>query len=328
MRVNWATRVICTLAVGALLLTVTSSPASADVADWTFDCNPNASILEKIGMFLFGIVAIVGSPVIAVWLLWAIGSAVSNGSIKLKLSDLEDFTDLVPALFELTFGVMAVGGGAIACAVGMGAGASSVSCSLGYQPASTYQTPVVAEGERPAERGTPPSDYAGPQPPAPSPTEWSENREAPPRYGNTYCYRMIQEAQNTYRRDWERWLPEDVRIGCRAQIERERRRSLPDQYRSPQEFKRPPPTTPRYERGQEPTEVGVRYDDLDLSTEEGARTFLSRLRQAASRACGGRPDAREIKEMQRFRKCVADEMDRVVALLNQPTVTAVYQRER
>lgn len=176
---------------------------------------------------------------------------------------------------------------------------------------------------------TSPSQPAAPTAPAvePLPPIYRPPQRTGRNYGNAYCYRIIQEAKRNDQRDWERWLPEDVKLGCRPQIERERNRPLPDPSRPPQDVQRPHPASPQYERGEDRIEIGVPYDDLDLSTEEGARLFLSRLRQAATRACGGRPDAREIKEMQRFRRCVADEMDRVVALLNKPMVTAVHRRE-
>jgi UrcA family protein len=73
-------------------------------------------------------------------------------------------------------------------------------------------------------------------------------------------------------------------------------------------------------------QVAVRYADLDLSRADGARVLLSRLRRAASLACGGRPSSPlDLGAMQDYQTCVRRGLDGAVGRVNAPLVTAVYR---
>ena len=78
-----------------------------------------------------------------------------------------------------------------------------------------------------------------------------------------------------------------------------------------------------------PTQVGVRYNDLDLSRRSDAAAMLGRLDQAALQACGASPFAslREYQMAIRESHCYAASLGRAVAGLNAPTVTELYDRQ-
>lgn len=59
-------------------------------------------------------------------------------------------------------------------------------------------------------------------------------------------------------------------------------------------------------------DVVVRYGDLNLATEEGARTLYARLSTAAERACGHEPKSRAPRERARYRACFDAAMTRAV----------------
>ena len=68
--------------------------------------------------------------------------------------------------------------------------------------------------------------------------------------------------------------------------------------------------------------VSVRYGDLDISKSAGAETLLRRIDKAAVQICGGKPDQRLLDQRTAFEKCRASTIDRSVAALNAPMVTA------
>lgn len=70
--------------------------------------------------------------------------------------------------------------------------------------------------------------------------------------------------------------------------------------------------------------ASVRYSDLDLGKPAGAETMFNRLKQAATRVCGGKPDSRLIFEQRIFRRCVDNALDDAVAKLDAPLVTALH----
>jgi len=72
--------------------------------------------------------------------------------------------------------------------------------------------------------------------------------------------------------------------------------------------------------------VSVRYGDLDISRSAGAEILLRRIDKAAVQICGGKPDQRLLGERQAFEKCRATTIDRSVAALNAPMVTAAAGR--
>jgi UrcA family protein len=72
--------------------------------------------------------------------------------------------------------------------------------------------------------------------------------------------------------------------------------------------------------------VSVFYGDLDLSRQAGADVLYYRIAAAATQACGGRPDSREIAGTDRFRACRRAAMDSAVTRLGNPKVAALAGR--
>ena len=84
-----------------------------------------------------------------------------------------------------------------------------------------------------------------------------------------------------------------------------------------------------------PVSVLVRFADLDIHHAPGAKILSGRLEVAATRACGGQPDIRELSQRAVFEKCRASTIDRALKALgpdfvtvaaNQPSVTVVAGR--
>jgi UrcA family protein len=77
--------------------------------------------------------------------------------------------------------------------------------------------------------------------------------------------------------------------------------------------------------------VLVRYGDLDLKTESGARQLVRRLNVAAIEACGGRPKgplALIADSKRRFEVCRGTAVQTAVTTVDQPMVTTVYLNTR
>src|SRR5690606_4783632 len=78
------------------------------------------------------------------------------------------------------------------------------------------------------------------------------------------------------------------------------------------------------------TDIGVRYDDLDLASEAGARALLARLDAAAAKACGGRPapvmpgDPVGIARGGEYRRCKAAALENSTRRLGSPLVRAAW----
>ena len=72
----------------------------------------------------------------------------------------------------------------------------------------------------------------------------------------------------------------------------------------------------------------VTYADLDLSSEAGAATMLKRMRYAAREICDDTPRRRSLAQNTRTRQCVDGSLDRAVARLNEPAVTALHNGTR
>ncbi|MCE9523184.1 MAG: UrcA family protein [Alphaproteobacteria bacterium] len=70
--------------------------------------------------------------------------------------------------------------------------------------------------------------------------------------------------------------------------------------------------------------LDVPYADLNLSHPAGAETMLNRIKAAAARVCGGKPDAREMHAAVHYRTCVQTATQSAVAQLNATRVTALY----
>jgi len=187
-----------------------------------------------------------------------------------------------------------------------GAGALLVAAFAGGVPTSTV--------------GTDPSSYSTSEPQdAADGSSPSERRSV--RYSARTCAAKVEQARAQYGRDWERELPRKVRTDCGRTIEAARR----DDRRSPQQAEGPRARTP-FPGDVEVQRIDVAYGDLDLSTSEGAERFLVRLRTAAIRVCGGRPDLRDLEARRAFKECVDRNMNNAVAQLRAPRVTALHRR--
>ncbi|MGK6355863.1 UrcA family protein [Sphingomonas sp. DT-207] len=77
-------------------------------------------------------------------------------------------------------------------------------------------------------------------------------------------------------------------------------------------------------------EIGVRYDDLDLDSDAGARAMLARLDVAATKACGGKPfgvmsrDHVGVAKEREYRRCKAAAMEGSTLELGSPRVRAAW----
>lgn len=69
-------------------------------------------------------------------------------------------------------------------------------------------------------------------------------------------------------------------------------------------------------------ETTVRFADLDLNRTAGADLMFSRLERAARDVCGEEPSPRELSKRSRYRACVAASLERAVAVVDAPLVTA------
>ena len=69
--------------------------------------------------------------------------------------------------------------------------------------------------------------------------------------------------------------------------------------------------------------VNVSVADLNLSSPVGARIALRRIHNAAATICGGEPDIRLTQRFALYQSCVKATIDRTVASLDIPMVTAM-----
>ncbi|HEY2753866.1 UrcA family protein [Phenylobacterium sp.] len=70
--------------------------------------------------------------------------------------------------------------------------------------------------------------------------------------------------------------------------------------------------------------VVVRYSELDLTHEEGARVLLGRIHQAARTVCGPEPSGLSIDEYQRYTACINESTETTVQRVHAPMVSAIY----
>ncbi len=71
----------------------------------------------------------------------------------------------------------------------------------------------------------------------------------------------------------------------------------------------------------------VHLGDLNLATNDGAQTAMSRIQRAAREICGPGPDMREFDSTRQFKQCVEQAVDRAVTSLDMPMVTAASARD-
>ena len=70
----------------------------------------------------------------------------------------------------------------------------------------------------------------------------------------------------------------------------------------------------------------VVFDDLNLSSESGARTLLVRIEKAARTACGPLTHSPVLpRERAHHSQCVADAVDAAVKRVDLPVLTALYR---
>ncbi len=70
----------------------------------------------------------------------------------------------------------------------------------------------------------------------------------------------------------------------------------------------------------------VRYQDLDLSTAQGADTLVSRIRSASKTVCQhGYKGKMSLHERKDYDRCVGEAMQEAVQGVNSPKVSAAYQ---
>jgi UrcA family protein len=79
----------------------------------------------------------------------------------------------------------------------------------------------------------------------------------------------------------------------------------------------------------QPTAVGVRFNDLNLSKPTDAAVMLGRLDHAAMQACGAAPfeSLREYQSAIRHSRCYVRGVGRAIATLDAPAVTAIFDRQ-
>ena len=73
--------------------------------------------------------------------------------------------------------------------------------------------------------------------------------------------------------------------------------------------------------------IAVPYGDLNLSRSAGAETMMFRIRSAATEACGGLPDIKEMRERKVFKGCFRQAVGQAVDELGAPLVTAAFERD-
>ena len=70
--------------------------------------------------------------------------------------------------------------------------------------------------------------------------------------------------------------------------------------------------------------VHVSFADLNLSSGPGAAAALQRIREAATSVCGAAPNIVDMGRTAIHRECMQTAVERAVASLNSPRVTALY----
>jgi UrcA family protein len=73
--------------------------------------------------------------------------------------------------------------------------------------------------------------------------------------------------------------------------------------------------------------IVVRFSELDLTREQGARVLIGRIERAARLVCGPEPSQLSLSEHQAFRGCVTQATFRSVRRVDAPLVTAIYRSD-
>lgn len=75
-------------------------------------------------------------------------------------------------------------------------------------------------------------------------------------------------------------------------------------------------------------DVVVRYSDLNLNSNDGARVLYARLSAAADEACGREPSARELKARMQYKACYDRTLEKAVGKVGNPGVQALHAVHR
>jgi UrcA family protein len=70
----------------------------------------------------------------------------------------------------------------------------------------------------------------------------------------------------------------------------------------------------------------IKVSDLDLKTEEGAETFIGRVRAASTRVCAPLPKKGRFKDAEAYEKCKATAMEEAVKASGSAHAMQVLQR--
>jgi UrcA family protein len=81
---------------------------------------------------------------------------------------------------------------------------------------------------------------------------------------------------------------------------------------------------PAAARPYHPEGVSVGYGDLNLASETGASVMIRRLDAAATIACNGRPDIRNLSATAQFKRCHDAAVSDAVARLDAPMVSVIF----
>ena len=73
----------------------------------------------------------------------------------------------------------------------------------------------------------------------------------------------------------------------------------------------------------EAVRVPVHFADLDIGREPGAKELLRRIQSAATMACGGEPDFRQLGPLADFQRCRKAALANAVAKVDAPMLTAM-----
>jgi UrcA family protein len=69
--------------------------------------------------------------------------------------------------------------------------------------------------------------------------------------------------------------------------------------------------------------ITVRYDDLDLNREAGARVLIRRIASAARSACGPAPDIRDLRQHPVYEACVGAATSNAIDSVHAPLVASL-----
>ena len=69
--------------------------------------------------------------------------------------------------------------------------------------------------------------------------------------------------------------------------------------------------------------ISIRYSDLDLKSEDGAKAMAARIQTAADAVCGQRPDPMLLDRRAAFDTCHKATVERALDQLHAPLVTAM-----